>query len=354
MAVKYKSISAAKKAGSIYYYDKNGTKQLAVTRETLDAWKKKNKGKYKGNALTAWANNKGKNVGAPKKKEEIQVRKLSPSTVGRGRGDGEMELFQRKVDKRKAKPGGSAVSPRAGVGGGTFAGKGAGKDKPKAKSKQRAPVPDIYMDTNQKDYKFGDVVLPKDRGKNTKGDAQDNNPNKKLAGAGNVPKDSGNATRNDGPNLAPKRTGSKDKTSAARNSAARVKAKDNVARGDVATNSPATATNQDPNQNKTGRLSPRLLELQRKRLERQAAKKAANMNKGGMTKGYNEGGLRMVKKGDEEVPFFAADGKGKMNKGGMTKKSGYMGGGMTKKKVMTYNMGGMVKSQTNNLKKGRS
>jgi len=38
----------------------------------------------------------------------------------------------------------------------------------------------------------------------------------------------------------------------------------------------------------------------------------------------------------------------------MTKKSGYMGGGMTKKKVMTYNLGGMVKSQTNNLKKGRS
>ena len=99
MAVKYKSISAAKKAGSIYYYDKNGTKQLAVTRETLDAWKKKNKGSYKGSSLTAWANAKGKDL---KKKEEIQVRKLSPSTVGKGRGDGEMELFQRKVDKRKA------------------------------------------------------------------------------------------------------------------------------------------------------------------------------------------------------------------------------------------------------------
>ena len=98
---------------------------------------------------------------------------------------------------------------------------------------------------------------------------------------------------------------------------------------------------------------------------KRAREKRMNMNKGGMTKGYNEGGLRMVKKGDEEVPFFAADGKGKMNKGGMTKKSGYMyggsvakkkpatkmmGGGMTKKKTMTYNMGGMVKSQVNNLK----
>ena len=43
----------------------------------------------------------------------------------------------------------------------------------------------------------------------------------------------------------------------------------------------------------------------------------------------------------------------KMNKGGMAKKSGYMGGGMAKKKVMTYNIGGMVKSQVNNLKKGK-
>ena len=102
MAKKHKSVSAAQKAGSIYFYDKNGTKKLAVTAEQLNAWKKKNKGKYKGSALTAWANNKGKDVGAPKKKEEIQVRKLSPATVGKGRGDGEMELFQRKVDKRKA------------------------------------------------------------------------------------------------------------------------------------------------------------------------------------------------------------------------------------------------------------
>ena len=51
----------------------------------------------------------------------------------------------------------------------------------------------------------------------------------------------------------------------------------------------------------------------------------------------------MVNKDGTMVPFYAADGKGKMNKGGMTKKG-----------VMTYNMGGMVKSQVNNLKKGRS
>ena len=72
MAKKHKSVRAAQEAGSIYFYDKNGTKKLAVTAEQLNAWKKKNKGKYKGNALTAWANNKGKDVGAPKKKEPLK------------------------------------------------------------------------------------------------------------------------------------------------------------------------------------------------------------------------------------------------------------------------------------------
>ena len=45
------------------------------------------------------------------------------------------------------------------------------------------------------------------------------------------------------------------------------------------------------------------------------------------------------------------DGKGKMNKGGMMKKKGMAKGGAMKKKgyakggkVMTYNVGGMVKS----------
>jgi hypothetical protein len=38
---------------------------------------------------------------------------------------------------------------------------------------------------------------------------------------------------------------------------------------------------------------------------------------------YAEGGsLKMVKKGDKEVPFFAADGKGKMKGGGMAYSKG--------------------------------
>ena len=75
--------------------------------------------------------------------------------------------------------------------------------------------------------------------------------------------------------------------------------------------------------------------------------------------GYNKGGsMPMVMKAGKKVPAYAADGVGKMNMGGMAKKK-MMGGGMVKynkggaakNKVMTYNMGGMVKSQVNNLKK---
>jgi len=94
-----------------------------------------------------------------------------------------------------------------------------------------------------------------------------------------------------------------------------------------------------------------------------------NMNKGGSVakkSGYAAGGMPMVMKGGVKVPAFAADGKGKMNMGGMAakkkpaakkmmaggmaakkkspvakkmmgggmaKKSGYMYGGMAKKKM---------------------
>lgn len=78
----YKSISAAKKAGSMYYTGKDGKKQLAVTKEQLDTWKTKNKGKFKGSALTAWANAKGKNIadsGAPAKSLRPRMR---PNNVG--------------------------------------------------------------------------------------------------------------------------------------------------------------------------------------------------------------------------------------------------------------------------------
>jgi len=70
---KYKSIAAAKKAGALYYTNKAGKIMAAVYGEDLKV-----------------------------RPTGVQSRKLSPSTVGKGRGDGEMELVQRKDDKRKA------------------------------------------------------------------------------------------------------------------------------------------------------------------------------------------------------------------------------------------------------------
>ena len=84
--------------------------------------------------------------------------------------------------------------------------------------------------------------------------------------------------------------------------------------------------------------------------------KKKGMAKGGAMmkkKGYAAGGAMPMKKNPatgEMMPAYAMDGKGKMNKGGMMKKKGYAKGGMKKKgyaaggKVMTYNIGGMVKS----------
>ena len=88
---------------------------------------------------------------------------------------------------------------------------------------------------------------------------------------------------------------------------------------------------------------------------RLSLKTSTSKNKGGpVTKkpkgAYAAGGMPMVMKAGKKVPAFAADGVGKMNMGGMavakkkpaakkmmaggmTKKSGYMYGGMAKKKM---------------------
>ena len=86
----YKSVSAAQKAGSMYFMGKDGKKKLAVTKEQLDAWKKKNKGKYKGSALTAWANAKGKDIGGGSKRDSSPRPKLRPGSESAGPGMGVM------------------------------------------------------------------------------------------------------------------------------------------------------------------------------------------------------------------------------------------------------------------------
>jgi len=83
----YKTVAAAQKAGSMYFVGKDGKKKLAVTKEQLDAWKKKNKGKYKGSALTAWANAKGKDI---KGRDSSPRPKLRPGSESAGPGMGVM------------------------------------------------------------------------------------------------------------------------------------------------------------------------------------------------------------------------------------------------------------------------
>lgn len=87
----YTSVSAAKKAGSMYFMGKDGKKKLAVTKEELDAWKKRNKGKYKGSALTAWANAKGKDVGGGSSARTSSPKpRLRPGSESAGPGMGVM------------------------------------------------------------------------------------------------------------------------------------------------------------------------------------------------------------------------------------------------------------------------
>jgi len=90
--------------------------------------------------------------------------------------------------------------------------------------------------------------------------------------------------------------------------------------------------------------SPLDLERQLKRMGRFIG---FDMNEGGSVskkkKGYAKGGLKATKpdqKGLKKLPTSVRNKMGYMSKGGMAKKG-----------VMSYNMGGMVKSQVNNLKK---
>ena len=76
-AGKYKSIAAAKKAGSLYYTDKNGKVMAAVYAEDLK---------------------KPLPLPKPKKRPEVKSRPLSPHSVGGGRGDGTKETLRRKLD----------------------------------------------------------------------------------------------------------------------------------------------------------------------------------------------------------------------------------------------------------------
>lgn len=84
-AKKYKSISAAKKAGALYYTDKNGKVMAAVYAEDLK------KPAAKGPAPKKSLRPKARPV--PPKGVEVK------NLVKGGRGDGRSEMFQRTADR---------------------------------------------------------------------------------------------------------------------------------------------------------------------------------------------------------------------------------------------------------------
>mgnify|MGYP003648938141 CR=1 FL=1 len=291
MAKKHKSVRAAQEAGSMYFYDKNGTKKLAVTAEQLNAWKKKNKGKYKGSALTAWAKNKGKDVGEtgvtkslrPKlrpKKKEAPKKKDSISDEQRSR--------QTTTPKRALNN--SAMSPAQQV-----------EKLLKDKADKRAAI--------QKGREEADKLLADT-----------------STGAG-----SGPSTR---PNNRPKGPKAEQKR-----------------RADRKSRMPDELSNAPMNSSKGRTMSDLEAEAMLRRAEPDIYL-GSDDDEFGNKKDRRVTGIRPPSQAQKAFSTSLRDAK--MNKGGMTKKSGYMGGGMTKKKVMTYNIGGMVKSQVNNLKKGKS
>ena len=78
-AGKYKSIAAAKKAGSLYYSDKNGKVMAAVYAEDLK---------------------KTAPIPRPKPKPRPKVTSRTLSNVKGGRGDGTKETLKRKLDPK--------------------------------------------------------------------------------------------------------------------------------------------------------------------------------------------------------------------------------------------------------------
>ena len=107
-AHKYKSIAAAKKAGSLYYTDKNGKVMAAVYAEDLKK------------PMTSSPRPKAR----PKKEPKVATSASQPkvtttrlSDTKGGRGDGTMEMVRRKLDakspqnKRKTKKSGPTPRP---------------------------------------------------------------------------------------------------------------------------------------------------------------------------------------------------------------------------------------------------
>lgn len=285
MAKKHKSIRAAQEAGSMYFYDKNGTKKLAVTAEQLNAWKKKNKGKYKGSALAAWANNKGKDVG-----EKGVTKSLRP------------QLRPKKKEAPKKK---DAISDEQ---------RSRQTTTPKKALNNSAMSPGQQVEKLQKDI----AQAQKDRAAKREAIQKGRDEADKILA--DTRTGSGPSTR---PNNRPKGPKAEQKR-----------------RADRKSRMPDELSNAPMNSSKGRTMS----DLEAEAMLRRGVNDiylGSDDDKFGNKKDRRVTGVRPPSQAQKAFSTSLRDAK--MNKGGMTKKG-----------VMTYNIGGMVKSQTNNLKKGRS
>ena len=245
--------------------------------------------------------------------------------------------------KRKAKPGGTAVPPRAGVGAGIFAGKGAGKDKPikprnprdnQSQSMKGMTEREKFILKNKMSKKrAADEVAKVESQIKKKRDA------KKVLAALDQQGPDQSASYKAGKPRDPKDNQRRQKGVSFRAEAEMRKAITDAEK--------------------------RAIRRKRKKLldqRKEAARLEEGMNKTPSKPQISAAARRRMDNEYERPQRVGRDApRGKMladdyydayGSGGMAKKkSGYMGGGMAKKKgVMTYNLGGMVKSQVNNLK----
>ena len=229
---------------------------------------------------------------------------------------------------KKAKPGGTAVSPRAGVGAGIFAGKGAGKDKPKVKTGPKAEQKRRADRKSSMPDELSNAPMDSSKGRtmsDLKGEAKlrnqkPRNPRDNQAKTGMSFKDEAMLRRLARKLEQEKATKRRLKREDTKN-ANRIQRDSESRRRSGQTSMPTPS-------------KPQISDSARGKLDNEYERP--------VRVGRDAPRGKML--ADD---YYDAYGSGGMAK----KKSGYMGGGMAKKKgVMTYNMGGMVKSQVNNLK----
>jgi hypothetical protein len=263
----------------------------------------------------------------------------------------------RDAQKRKAKPGGTAVPPRAGVGAGRFAGKGAGKDKPMDKGVQvpRADPPK-RKPRNPRDNQSQSMKGMTEREKFI---LKNKMSQKRLADEVAKIESQIKKKRDAKKVLAALDQQGPDKSASYKAGKPR-DPKDNQRRQkgvSFRAESEMRKAITDAKKRAIKRKREKLLDQRKEaaRLEEGMNKTPSKPQISASARGKLDNEYERPVRVGRDAPrgkMLADDYYDAYGSGGMAKKkSGYMGGGMAKKKgVMTYNLGGMVKSQVNNLK----